>query len=218
MSIRACTAKRRTRRSSRRSRDATSTRSRSSRPRSSRAANLRDLPRHADTERRARRHVDSGHPVDGQRSRCIIRCPNRAIAIAHEVWVAKGSRLATLMAEKLEGETCQVNSRHHQAVKNVAPGWDVTGTAPDGVIEAIEQPARSCASPCSGIRKISGARASSGRCSRGSSKPRARQQDEPERRGFLSLYPASASLRAAGPARPDRCRSRRSRAALPTAR
>ena len=66
--------------------------------------------------------------------------PEPRFAIAHEVWVAKGSRLAALMAEKLEGETCQVNSRHHQAVKQVAPGWDVSGTAPDGVIEAMEQP------------------------------------------------------------------------------
>jgi putative glutamine amidotransferase len=65
--------------------------------------------------------------------------PEPRFAIAHEVWVAKGSRLATLMAEKLDGDTCQVNSRHHQAVKAVAPGWEVTGTAPDGVIEAIEQ-------------------------------------------------------------------------------
>jgi putative glutamine amidotransferase len=65
--------------------------------------------------------------------------PEPRFAIAHEVWVAKGSRLATLMAEKLDGDTCQVNSRHHQAVKTVAPGWEVTGTAPDGVIEAIEQ-------------------------------------------------------------------------------
>jgi putative glutamine amidotransferase len=60
--------------------------------------------------------------------------------IAHEVWVANGSRLYQLMKEKLEGESCQVNSRHHQAVKQVAPGWEVSGTAPDGVIEAIEQP------------------------------------------------------------------------------
>jgi putative glutamine amidotransferase len=65
--------------------------------------------------------------------------PEPRFAIAHEVWVAKGSRLATLMAEKMDGDTCQVNSRHHQAVKTVAPGWEVTGTAPDGVIEAIEQ-------------------------------------------------------------------------------
>jgi putative glutamine amidotransferase len=61
-------------------------------------------------------------------------------AIAHEVWVAKGSRLDELMGDKLEGETAQVNSRHHQAVKTVAPGWEVSATAPDGVVEAIEQP------------------------------------------------------------------------------
>jgi putative glutamine amidotransferase len=61
-------------------------------------------------------------------------------AIAHEVWVSNGSQLYQLMKDKLEGEICQVNSRHHQAVKLVAPGWEVTGTAPDGVIEAIEQP------------------------------------------------------------------------------
>ncbi|MGH9175044.1 MAG: gamma-glutamyl-gamma-aminobutyrate hydrolase family protein [Vicinamibacterales bacterium] len=61
-------------------------------------------------------------------------------AIAHEVWVATDSLLDELMGDKLDGGTCQVNSRHHQAVKTVASGWDVTGTAPDGVIEAIEQP------------------------------------------------------------------------------
>jgi putative glutamine amidotransferase len=31
-----------------------------------------------------------------------------------------------------------VNSRHHQAVKQLAPGFQVSATAPDGVIEAIE--------------------------------------------------------------------------------
>jgi putative glutamine amidotransferase len=38
-----------------------------------------------------------------------------------------------------------VNSRHHQAVKQVADGFRVTATAPDGIIEAIEDPsARFC--------------------------------------------------------------------------
>jgi putative glutamine amidotransferase len=66
--------------------------------------------------------------------------PEPRYAIAHEVWVSNGSQLSQLMKDKLDGETCQVNSRHHQAVKDVAPGWDVSATAPDGVIEAIEQP------------------------------------------------------------------------------
>ena len=61
--------------------------------------------------------------------------------IAHEVWVAKDSKLWTIMADKLDGESLQVNSRHHQSVKRVAPGFEVSATAPDGVIEGIERPA-----------------------------------------------------------------------------
>lgn len=67
--------------------------------------------------------------------------PEPRFAIAHEVWVSSGSRLATLLADHMEdGETCHVNSRHHQSVKQAAPGFEVTATAPDGVIEAMEQP------------------------------------------------------------------------------
>jgi putative glutamine amidotransferase len=66
--------------------------------------------------------------------------PEPRFAIAHEVWVGNGTKLYQLMKDKLEGDICQVNSRHHQAVKQVAAGWEVSGTAPDGVIEAIEQP------------------------------------------------------------------------------
>jgi len=66
--------------------------------------------------------------------------------MAHEVWITKGSRLSALMQEQLgESEVLQVNSRHHQAVGQVAAGFNVTATAPDGVIEAIERPdARFC--------------------------------------------------------------------------
>jgi putative glutamine amidotransferase len=63
-------------------------------------------------------------------------------AIAHEVWVTRGSTLARLMQEELrEGEVLQVNSRHHQAIKHAGAGLLVSATAPDGVIEAIERPA-----------------------------------------------------------------------------
>jgi putative glutamine amidotransferase len=62
-------------------------------------------------------------------------------AIAHEAWINKGNLLGTLMQDKLaETDGCSVNSRHHQAVKRLAPGFDVTATAPDGVVEAIEDP------------------------------------------------------------------------------
>jgi putative glutamine amidotransferase len=66
-------------------------------------------------------------------------------ALAHEVWVDKDSLLARLMRERLVDEALEVNSRHHQAVKSVAAGFVATATAPDGVIEAIEDPtARFC--------------------------------------------------------------------------
>ena len=62
-------------------------------------------------------------------------------AIAHEVWLARDSALGKTMDEALgEGEVLQVNSRHHQAIKQTAPGFSVSATAPDGVIEAIERP------------------------------------------------------------------------------
>ena len=67
--------------------------------------------------------------------------PNQAFTFAHEVWIEKDSLLGTLMRERLTDDTCEVNSRHHQAVKDVASGFKVGATAPDGVIEAIEDPA-----------------------------------------------------------------------------
>jgi putative glutamine amidotransferase len=64
-------------------------------------------------------------------------------AIAHPVWMTSGTLLERLMRERIEdGDEAPVNSRHHQAVKQVAQGMVVSGTAPDGVIEAIEDPGR----------------------------------------------------------------------------
>ena len=68
--------------------------------------------------------------------------PNQSYTLAHEVWLEKDSLLSRLMRERLgDTDSCEVNSRHHQAVKTVAPGFIVTATAPDGVVEAIEDPA-----------------------------------------------------------------------------
>ena len=66
---------------------------------------------------------------------------NPLYAIAHEVWVTRGSTLSRLMQDQLaDNEVLQVNSRHHQAIKKTAAGFEVSATAPDGVIEAIERP------------------------------------------------------------------------------
>ena len=68
--------------------------------------------------------------------------PNEPYSLAHEVWLDKDTLLAKLMGERLsDTDACEVNSRHHQAVKQVAPGLVVSATAPDGVVEAIEDPA-----------------------------------------------------------------------------
>lgn len=63
------------------------------------------------------------------------------ITIGHEIWVSKGSGLWRALEERLtEDDVCEVNSRHHQAVGRLANGFEVSATAPDGVIEAIERP------------------------------------------------------------------------------
>ncbi|WP_141430835.1 gamma-glutamyl-gamma-aminobutyrate hydrolase family protein [Bacillus sp. 03113] len=40
--------------------------------------------------------------------------------------------------EILSNDQIQVNSYHHQAVKDLGKGFEITATAPDGVVEAIE--------------------------------------------------------------------------------
>lgn len=55
-------------------------------------------------------------------------------ARTHLVEVTPGSRLAaTLGSTRFE-----VNSFHHQAIRDLAPGLRVTATAPDGIIEGAE--------------------------------------------------------------------------------
>lgn len=55
---------------------------------------------------------------------------------SHTVAVAEG----TLLAKIAQCETIRVNSMHHQAVRNVAPGLVASGFAPGGLVEAIEMP------------------------------------------------------------------------------
>lgn len=60
-------------------------------------------------------------------------------AISHDVTVVPGSLLARIVAPQLkDGLRLDVNSRHHQAIGAVAPGFIASATASDGTIEAIE--------------------------------------------------------------------------------
>ena len=64
-------------------------------------------------------------------------------AIAHDIQITPDSLLDRVMrAGARPGHVIPVNSRHHQAVKTLGNGLEVTATAPDGIIEAIEDPSR----------------------------------------------------------------------------
>ena len=59
--------------------------------------------------------------------------------LRHEVVVTPGSLLAESLAINGSGADCVgVNSTHHQAVQEIAPGFRQSAVAPDGVVEAIE--------------------------------------------------------------------------------
>ena len=76
--------------------------------------------------------------------------PHEPYSLAHEVWLDRDTLLSRLMRERLsDTDACETNSRHHQAVKQVASGFQVSATAPDGVVEAIED---STARFCLGVQ------------------------------------------------------------------
>lgn len=53
---------------------------------------------------------------------------------SHTVEIMENSKLYNVL-----GKSCRTNSYHHQAVKDLAPGFTVSAVANDGVIEAIEK-------------------------------------------------------------------------------
>ncbi|MCI8270120.1 MAG: gamma-glutamyl-gamma-aminobutyrate hydrolase family protein [Lachnospiraceae bacterium] len=55
---------------------------------------------------------------------------------SHTITITPGS----LLAKIAESKTIRVNSMHHQAIREVAPGLAPVGYAPHGLIECIEMP------------------------------------------------------------------------------
>jgi len=60
----------------------------------------------------------------------------RRADLAHPVTVAARSRLAAILGAR----PIPVTSTHHQVIRDLAPGLVASAAAPDGVIEAIEDP------------------------------------------------------------------------------
>lgn len=57
----------------------------------------------------------------------------------HSISIKKDSRLYEILGADVAGSgKLRVNSYHHQAVKDVAPGFVVSAYAKDGIVEAIE--------------------------------------------------------------------------------
>jgi putative glutamine amidotransferase len=56
--------------------------------------------------------------------------------IVHEVKLEEGTRIAEVVREPI----LQVNSLHHQGLKDIASALRVTGYASDGLVEAVELP------------------------------------------------------------------------------
>lgn len=54
----------------------------------------------------------------------------------HQITIARDSQLFSLVGK----EHLSVNSMHHQAVWDLAPGFQITALAEDGIVEAIELP------------------------------------------------------------------------------
>lgn len=62
------------------------------------------------------------------------RQPDPGREMTHSVKVEKGTQLYSLC----QSERIEVNTFHHQSVKELGRGMKVSATAPDGIIEAIE--------------------------------------------------------------------------------
>ncbi len=55
-------------------------------------------------------------------------------ALVHLVRIEEGSQMSKILAEPI----LQVNSLHHQGIKDLAPGFRSVAYAPDGLVEAVE--------------------------------------------------------------------------------
>lgn len=62
--------------------------------------------------------------------------PSKGDVVSHSVQLEAGCMLERLLGEG----RIRVNSFHHQAVRDHAPGTKVVGRSPDGLIEALEMP------------------------------------------------------------------------------
>ena len=66
--------------------------------------------------------------------------PHPPFKLAHPIGIDGDSMLAMVLRDRLNVGPIEVNSRHHQSIHRPGAGLAVSATAPDGVIEAVEDP------------------------------------------------------------------------------
>lgn len=78
--------------------------------------------------------IASQYPDECQKKPMLHNQTSPGQYASHSVYVDKNSLLYSILKEN----TIEVNSFHHQAVKDVAVALRICGAAPDGVVEAID--------------------------------------------------------------------------------
>ena len=130
--------------------------------------------------------------------------PHQPYDLAHEVWLEKDSLLAKLMRERLsDADSCEVNSRHHQSVKTLAPGFQVErhrSRRRRSKRSRIRR--RGSVSAFSGTRKISGAPANFDRSSKASWKRRTQLRRRHARSAASASAETPSRRQAASSAKP----------------
>jgi putative glutamine amidotransferase len=74
--------------------------------------------------------------VGSQYDTTIVHESDPSARLRHDVTIEKGTRLSKILAAR----ELNVNSSHHQAIRNVGEGLNVTAKAPDGIVEGLEDP------------------------------------------------------------------------------
>src|SRR6266852_2421606 len=74
--------------------------------------------------------------INSQRKTDILHESDPADRARHDVTIESGTKLSKI----LPARQLDVNSSHHQAIKDVGEGLLVTAHAPDGIVEGLEDP------------------------------------------------------------------------------
>jgi putative glutamine amidotransferase len=75
--------------------------------------------------------------IGSQIENALTHDSDPADRLRHKVTIEEGTRLAAIVGSGVR----DVNSSHHQSVKTPGSGMRITALAPDGVVEAVEDPA-----------------------------------------------------------------------------